>query len=530
MVELSALRERPFAFLGRYIWARRAGHLAVVLAVAGAVGCSVSTQYGLKYLVDSITGATGARSPWPAFAFLVALMAADNLLWRVAGWTANTTFVAVTGALRGDLYRHLTGHAPAFFAGRRLGTLASRITATSNAVYAIENMFVWNILPPCVATVGAVFYLASVSRAMTASVAIAASIMVVALFRLAASGAPLHLRFAEDAAAVDGEMVDVIGNLPMVRAFGALRREHRRFDAVIGNELASRRRSLFYLEKLRLLHGTATAILAAALLAWVIHLWQNGAATIGDVILVSTLGFGVLHAARDLAVALVEVSQHLGRLAEAIATLLIAHEMGDAPEAPPLADPRGAIVFENVHFSYRDGGKVIDGFDLRIERGQHVALVGDSGAGKSTLLALLQRLYDPESGRILIGDQDIGTVSQESLRQAIAVVPQDASLFHRSLAENIAYGKPDAPPQTVWSLAAALGCRDFVAALPQGLDTVVGDRGATLSGGQRQRIAIARAMLKEASILLLDEATSALDTQPRPRSTNGSRRLPSDAP
>jgi ATP-binding cassette subfamily B protein len=152
------------------------------------------------------------------------------------------------------------------------------------------------------------------------------------------------------------------------------------------------------------------------------------------------------------------------------------------------------------------------GLDLTIESGQKVGLVGASGGGKSTILALIQRFYDIDSGRILIADHDVTEVTQQSLRQAIAVVPQDISLFHRSLMENIRYARPEASDEQVWAAAAAARC-GFIADLPQGLDTMVGDRGARLSGGQRQRIALARAFLKDAPLLLLDEATSALDSE-----------------
>ncbi len=513
MDELAPYTDRPFAFLWRYIRRRPVAHFVILAAVLGAVGCAVSTQYGLKFLVDTLSGpATHRPSPWWAFALLVALIASDNLLWRVAGWISSWTFVGVTGDLRGDLFRYLTLHAPDYFTDRPPGTLASRITATSNAVFAVENMLVWNVLPPCVAILGSMAYLFTVSPEMTAVMAGVSGILVVVLFRLAAGGTPLHRDFADRAAAVDGEMVDVIANLPLVRAFGGFPREHRRFDDTVGRELVARRHSLIYLEKLRLLHAAVTAVLTALLLAWVLYLWEHGAATVGDVVLVSTLGFGVLHATRDLAVALVDATQHVARLTEALATLLTPHELRDAPEAPPLIRKRGAVEIQSIRFTYPDGRRVFDGFDLRIESGQRVGLVGESGGGKSTLFALLQRFHDLQGGSILVDGQDIARVAQASLREAMAVVPQDISLLNRSAMENIRYGRPDAPHDAVLKAATAARCTDFINALPEGFATTIGDRGVKLSGGQRQRIAIARAILKDAPILLLDEATSALDS------------------
>ena len=509
--------ERPFAFLARYVMSRPVAHAAIASAVLGAVGCSVGAQYGVKVLVDTLAGGlyvgSHARDAWLGFLLLATLIAADNLLWRVASWIASYTFVAVTGDLRRDLFRHLTGQAPGYFADRMPGTLTSRITATSNAVYTLQNMFVWNVLPPCVATVVAIAFVATVSGFMSIALMALAGVLVFTMFRLAAAGRPLHHEFAHRAAAVDGEMVDVVGNMSLVWSFCGIGREHSRLDATIDREMAARRRSLLYLEKLRLFHAAVTVILTIALLAWAIVLWQNGIATAGDVVLVCTLGLSILHATRDLAVALVDVTQHLARLSEALATLLIPHRLRDHPEATSLARSGATVAFENVSFSYPDGRRVFTDLSLQIASGQRVGLIGQSGSGKSTLFVLLQRFYDVQGGRILLGGQDVARVTQESLRAAIAVVPQDISLFHRSIAENIRYGRPDASDRDVRQALIAANCADFIKKLPEGVATVVGDRGLKLSPGQRQRIGIARAFLKDAPILLLDEATSALDSE-----------------
>jgi len=511
MDTLSGYARRPFSFVLRYLRRRRAAHVVIVSAVVAAVACSVGTQYGVKNLVDSLTaGSSHANGVWLAFGFLMMLIAADNLLWRIASWVASFTFVGVTGDLRRDMFRHLTGHAPSYFSDRLPGMLTSRVTATSNAVFTVENMFVWNVLPPCIATVSAILLIGTVSLAMSAGLIVIAGIMLMAMFRLAAAGKPLHDDFADKAAAVDGEMVDVISNLPLVRAFCGLSYEHDRFDATVERELDARGRSLRYLEKLRLLHAVVTIVLTIALLAWAITLWQQGGATTGDVVLVCTLGLSILSATRDLAVALVDVTQHVARMTEAIATLLLPHELKDHPEAEPLIRSGAAVAFNNVAFHYPGGAQVFDKFSLRIQPGQRVGLVGHSGGGKSSLFALLQRFYDIQRGSVTIDGQDISRVTQQSLREAISVVPQDISLFHRSIMENIRYGRPNATDDEVLRAAIAARC-DFIENLPEGMDTMVGDRGIKVSGGQRQRIAIARAFLKDAPILLLDEATAALD-------------------
>jgi ATP-binding cassette subfamily B protein len=514
MKELSDFADHPGAFLLRYLVYRKLSHALILGAVIAAVACSVSTQYGVKLLVDALSAGPGNGStPWTAFVFLVSLIAADNLLWRVASWTASYTFVQVTGDVRRDLFRHITQHSHHYFADRLPGVLTSRVTATSNAVFTIENMFFWNVLPPCLATVAAIAFLVTVNWAMAVSLMAVAGIVVIVMFRFAARGRPLHHDFAEKAADVDGEMVDVVSNMALVKAFCGMMREHFRFDQTVDRELHARRRSLQYLEKLRLGHALVTVMLTLAMLGWAIHLWQQGAVSTGDVVLVCTLGISVLSATRDLAVALVDVVQHMARLTESLATLLVPHDLRDDPKATHLVHTGAQVVFENVQFAYPGGRQVFDGLNFEIRAGERVGLIGPSGGGKSTLVTLLQRFYDVDGGRILIDGQDIARVTQHSLREAIATVPQDTALFNRSLIENLRYGCPDASDEDVARAAHDARCSSFIADLPEGFDTIVGDRGFKLSGGQRQRISIARAFLKNAPILLLDEATSALDTE-----------------
>jgi ATP-binding cassette subfamily B protein len=265
--------DRPFAFVGRYVRLRLFSHGVILAAVVAAVGCSVTTQYGLKHLVDTLAaGPAAAGGIWLAFLLLVCLIAADNLLWRLAGWIASFAFVRVTGDLRRDLFRHLIGHSPSYFADRLPGMLTSRITATSNAVYTVENMFVWNVLPPCVATVAAIAFVLTVNTQMAAVLSIVGGVVVFGMFRLAAAGRPLHHEFAEKTAAVDGEMVDVIGNMSLVRAFSGLGHEYHRLDKTIDRELTARRHSLLYLERLRILHALVTVVLTIGMLAWAIVL------------------------------------------------------------------------------------------------------------------------------------------------------------------------------------------------------------------------------------------------------------------
>lgn len=443
--KLSSYAHRPLAFLFRYIRLHPLAHLVVLGSVLAAVGCALGSQYAIKHLIDVL--ATGRHHPgplWSAFALLVGLIAADNLLWRVGGWVAAHTFVAVTGDLRRDLFQYLIGHSPTYYSEKQPGTLASRITATSNAVYTSENTMAWNVLPPCIAVMGAILMIVVVNPLMAAGLLGCSAVLAVVLFKLAGRGSARHHAFAAKAAAVDGELVDVIGNMGLVRAFGMTLREQKRFSETVKAEMEARQQSLLYLEKLRLLHAVITAMLSAGLLGWALWLWDRGQATSGDIVLVSSLGFTILHGTRDLAVALVDVTQHIARLSEAVRTLLEPHGMPDRSDAVPLTAQGGRVDFERVTFAYPHRRAILDHFDLHIEPGQRVGLIGKSGAGKSTVLALLQRFYDTQGGVVKVDGQDVKTITQDSLRQAIALVPQDISLLHRTIYENIAYGRPEA--------------------------------------------------------------------------------------
>ena len=260
------------------------------------------------------------------------------------------------------------------------------------------------------------------------------AVLAALIFRLAKRGTPLHREFATKAAGVDGELVDIISNMGVVRAFGATWRERARVSDTIHEELSARHTSLIYLEKLRLIHAAVTVLLTAGLVAWEVMAWRAGHATAGDMVLVTSLGFTILHSTRDLAVALVDLTQHVARLDEAVGTLLVPHDLPDAAGARVLQGGLGRVSFDNVHFAYPGRPAVLNGLDLAIDPGQRVGLVGASGAGKSTVLALLQRFYDAQSGAVQIEGQDI---RDDLRRRAFArrcwpIVPQDISLFHRT--------------------------------------------------------------------------------------------------
>lgn len=501
-------------FLGRYVRRRWFSHLIVFSAVLAAVLCNVGSQYAVKHLVDVLS--THQPPPavlWGAVGALLGLVAGDNVLWRVAGWASTHAFVAVGGDIRIELFDHLSGHGTRYFVEQFPGALAGRITAAANAAWLIESSLTWNTVPPGVAVIASILVLGTINWHLTAVLLAVVSVLGAIIAWWASHGRELHRNFAGQAAHVSGDLTDIVTNIGLVRAFGAAQREQQRLSMKIQDEMEAQRQSLRSLERLRQFHAISVFCVTAGVLVWSVELWRRGQITTGDVVLTTTLGFTVLHASRDFAMAMVDMVQQIAKLREAVEVLGLPHEMQDAPDARPLVVTQGSISFREVSFSYPSGQPVLKHFHLDVPGGQKVGLVGRSGAGKSTIFALLQRLYDPDSGEVAIDDQVISHVTQESLRRSIAVVQQDISLFHRSLLENLRYGRPEATDEEVFRAVEAARCTEFINRLPDGYGTLVGERGMKLSGGQRQRLAIARAFLMDAPIVLLDEATSALDTE-----------------
>jgi ATP-binding cassette subfamily B protein len=249
------------------------------------------------------------------------------------------------------------------------------------------------------------------------------------------------------------------------------------------------------------------------MLAWCIHLWTEAAISAGEVVMVSAITFRVLNDSREVALAMIGAAQEIALVDEALGAIARPHGVPDQPDARPFRPGNGSIAFDEVSFAYEPGRPVFDRLCLSIPAGQRVGLVGESGAGKSTLISLLQRMEDLQHGQIVINGQNVAAVTQETLRAAIAVVPQEVSLFNRTVLENIRYGRVTATEEEVIAAAEAAAADGFIRALPAGYQTMIGERGVKLSGGQRQRLGIARALLRDAPILLLDEATSALDSR-----------------
>ncbi len=504
---------KPLRFIAHYL-RRRAwsfGLLGAVVILAGS--CAVAVQWAMKLIVDAMAAGGADRSAiWMPFWLFLGLIAFESALWRSAGWLGCRNIIATGVDIRTDLFTHLLGHPMRYFSRHLSGALGSRITATAGATGAILSAFIWNILPPLIDFIGAVVLLTIVDPRMALALIGFVFVVAVIIVMFGIRGRHLHRAYGKEAAHVGGELVDTVSNAWTVKAFSALGRERERLLNAFQTEARVQRKSWMHLEKARLIHDVCLLLMAGTMLAWALKSWQAGSLTAGDVVLVSTLTFRILHGSRDLGLALVGTTQEFGVISEMLGVVAEQHALPDKPGALQTPPRDGHIVFSNISYAHPDGHKVLDGFDLEIPQGQKVGLVGPSGGGKSTLLGLLQRLDDVQAGQISIDGRPITEYSQDSLRSAIAVVPQEVSLFRRSVLENIRYGRPEASDEEVRRAAVQARCEAFIQRLPNGYDTVLGERGATLSGGQRQRIGLARAFLKDAPILVLDEATSALDS------------------
>ncbi len=306
---------------------------------------------------------------------------------------------------------------------------------------------------------------------------------------------------------------DSLLNYETVKYFGNERLELDRYDSTLGEWEDVAVKSQSSMSLLNFGQGSIIAVGVTVIMAYAAQGVVNGSMSIGDLVLVNAFMLQLFIPLGFLGIVYRQIKYALADMDLVFKLLERRPEITDAPSAPPLVLNKGAVRFERVGFHYHPERAILHEVDFRIDPGEKVAVVGHSGAGKSTLARLLFRFYDPQQGRILIDDQDIRGVLQDSLRSAIGVVPQDTVLFNDSIRYNLAYGRPDATEDEIRRAAELAHIADFIARLPDGWDTVVGERGLKLSGGEKQRVAIARAILKRPRILIFDEATSSLDSR-----------------
>ena len=307
-------------------------------------------------------------------------------------------------------------------------------------------------------------------------------------------------------------IVDSVTNLSSVQLFARLGFERRYLNEQLARELKDVRKSNWYSERVRWFQFVSAAVLKIGTLYYSLSLWSSGQIAVADFVMATSLSLLIISEARNLSRRFLEFFEHIGNVANGVFTIVQPHELVDRDGAIARSITKGRIEFRRVHFSYSANKKVFENLSVTIQPGQRVGLVGFSGSGKSSFVNLILRLFDAQSGQILIDGVDIRDMTQDALHAQISLIPQDPSLFHRTLLENIRYGRLDASDEEVIEAARQAYAHDFITQIKEGYDSLVGERGIKLSGGQRQRIAIARVILKDAPILILDEATSSLDS------------------
>ena len=297
-----------------------------------------------------------------------------------------------------------------------------------------------------------------------------------------------------------------------VRLFSRGKFESRYLHQFTQEEQTRYQRSLWHLEKMKFIQGALGSLFILIVMFSLVYGWSHSWVTLGDFTLVGMLSFSMLGFIWYASYQMTTFVREAGKMRAALSLITTPHDVEDAPNAMSLQVHQGVIQFKNVSFAYQAGKPIFNQLNVHIPAGQKVGLVGFSGSGKSTFVNLILRFYDIQNGAILIDRQNISAVTADSLRQQIGMIPQDPSLFHRTLMENIRYGREDAIDEDVIKASKLAHCHEFIEQLDEQYHSLVGERGVKLSGGQRQRIAIARAILKNAPILILDEATSSLDS------------------
>lgn len=492
--------------------------------MAGALFGTIATQVAsitvpiyisrfFNLLVEYSQNRAGASGLYSALAFVGLFL---FLAWAFRRMRGISTVLFESKTMH-DLYlsafEYLMRHSHRFFASQFAGTLTRRV---SKYVHAFEQLFdslAMVFLPTFVYVAGVV----SVLYFRSPMLGILLGLWSVAFFAfqlfVSHMRQPVRIARSEADSTMIGGLADAVSNQHSIMLFARVTYEFKRFRALVDRWRKMTHRSWLVDEYIWAAQGLFLITIQIGLFAGAIYFWKQGFLEVGDFVLIQVYIFGIIDHLEGVTRELRRVYDAVADAGEMVAILNQPHDIADARNARPISITDAAITFDNVSFTYHDGAGVLQNFSLTIKPRQKVGLVGKSGAGKSTIIKLLLRHYDISHGRILIDDNNIADVTQESLRSAIGVIPQEPLLFHRPISENIAYGKLNATQKEIEEAAELAHAHGFITKLTEGYNSFVGERGIKLSGGERQRVAIARAILKDAPILLLDEATSALDSE-----------------
>lgn len=501
--------------VGRFLWfgirPYKWWFFAALFIAVFSAALGQGSSYAFKVLVDAIEVDNIELAMWAGLAY-PAVIFVTQTLYRVSGYLTHYQVNHSKSYIYKHLIAHTMGHSTSYFADRFAGSLVNKLHNVSRGFDSLVTEIIWtyaNIIITLVVTAALIFQV-NVPAGCILLVLIAAIIVINQY--LARRKRALAAAEAAARSALSGKSSDLFSNVEAVRQYVQRAFEFSTMQRATERVRNSANKSAFYTEGMLFINGVILFMAFAGIMYFTLESWQLGEITSGDLVLVLVLFSQITGMFIFIGQSFQAAARSFGDMDEGLKEVIVPHEVADMPTARALQVTDGQIVWQKVRFEYGQN-VVFDDFYLSIKPGQRVGLVGPSGAGKTTFVSLLLRQHDLHNGAIMIDGQNIAEVTQDSLRQHIAVVPQEPLLFHRSIRENIAYGKPDATDQEVIDVAVKAQAHDFIVELPDGYDTLVGERGVKLSGGQKQRVAIARAMLKDAPILVLDEATSALDSE-----------------